>query len=115
MNIKTILILLLALSVVSCGTRRPDPATRAQTELVGMSKKELLSCAGVPIRQTQLEDMEFFVFKTESLFDGNHTYCQATVALKNGRVEKISYEYRYAIRTERLRECALIVQRCLTP
>jgi hypothetical protein len=75
MNIKTILILLLALSVVGCGTRRPDPATRAQTELVGMSKKELLSCAGVPIRQTQLEDMEFLVFKTESLFDGKHTYC----------------------------------------
>lgn len=38
---------------------RSQVATRGQTELIGMSKKELLSCAGVPVRQERVDDLEF--------------------------------------------------------
>ena len=41
----------LLLGISGCVIQRAQVASRAQTELIGLSKKDLLLCAGVPLRQ----------------------------------------------------------------
>ena len=50
-----------AVGVSGCTVHRSIVATRAQTQLVGMSKVELLSCAGAPVRQERAEEFEFLI------------------------------------------------------
>ncbi|MGZ6237744.1 MAG: hypothetical protein ACXWMJ_10560, partial [Syntrophales bacterium] len=83
---KVVLVaVVLIISFVGCAIYRSNLATRAQTELVGMTKKQLFSCAGVPSRQEQVDDLEFLTYKH---------YCEATFILKDGIVQKINYQER---------------------
>ncbi len=52
--------------LASCATG-PDPqiARRAQTEMVGMSKEQLLACAGVPARQAQADGREYYTYVSD--------------------------------------------------
>lgn len=51
------------LLLASCATG-PDPqvARRAQSEMLGMSKGQLLACAGVPARQATASGREYFSY-----------------------------------------------------
>jgi hypothetical protein len=62
MKALTIFSIALFLSISGCVFQRAQIASRAQSELVGLSKKDLLSCAGVPLRQEQVDDFEFLTF-----------------------------------------------------
>src|SRR5271170_4818980 len=61
---------MLILFLAGCGTtgsgkfERARVATEAQTELIGMSKKDLYLCAGVPVRQEQVEGLEFLAYSS---------------------------------------------------
>jgi len=58
--------------LASCASAGPqiEIAQRAQTELVGMPKGQLLSCAGVPERQAAAEGAEYLTYVAPPTYSG---------------------------------------------
>ena len=116
----------LLVGVSSCAIQRAEIASRAKKELVGMSKKDQLACAGVPSRQDRREDLEFLTFTGTrdtvgtgaanssapdimfGVYRAPQRDCEAAFILKDGIVQEVSYKGR----TEGER-CAFIVENCL--
>lgn len=126
-----IILFLLACTLVGCGKlQRAQVAERAQSELIGISKLELLSCAGVPVRSEKIEDMEFLTYvgggdSVGSIAGGagsssgggvisiSRRYCEGTFILKNGAVEKVNYTGRTGGLVTKGEQCAYVVEHCL--
>lgn len=102
----------------SCANPQAELALRAPTAMVGMSKGELLSCAGVPERAVASGDTEYLAYtRQQTLIDRDvdwepnpwlgprgpllwepdvttyvRTYrCEATVVLRGDRVVEVRY------------------------
>lgn len=127
----TFIVVLCGLTLCGCAIQRAEIAGRAQTELIGMSKKDLLLCAGVPLRQEHIEDLEFLSFAGGGDSVGSavvtrtspstavavgksaHRYCEATFILKNGVIQKINYQGRTGGLLTKGEQCAFIVENCI--
>lgn len=115
-NTKTIVVLLIILfTVAGCSnarrTERAELAARAKTELIGLSKTELLTCAGVPVRSTTEGDQEFMSYGASSYGWGSS--CVVTFVLKDGAVKTISYSGRTGRRSQNGEQCAYAVANCV--
>ena len=121
----------LVVSFSGCIYQRAGLASRAKTELVGMSKIELLSCAGVPVRQERMDNLEFLTYSVDedgvgaavatstspstAIATGKRTYlyCDVTFVLKDGVVQKVNYQGRTGGLLTKGEQCAFIVENCL--
>lgn len=119
-KIVFVLVTLLAVGAMSSGCavmKRVDIADNAKSELVGLSKTDLLSCAGVPVRSETVGDMEFLTYVSESdkltLFRRGKRYCEVTFTLKNGIVENVSYAGNTGGRFTKGEQCAYILESCM--
>lgn len=143
-RLQSVMVLaLLGLGLAGCSSEAADQALLAQRTLVGMPKQTLLSCAGVPARQTTAEGMEYFTYSSESLQPRPSLYgggwggggrhgawgggwgagwggddvvnrnCDATFTLKNGVVQQVVYGSATDSPSGRLGQCYAIVQNCL--
>jgi len=113
---KTIVVSLIVLvTVAGCShsrrTERTELAQRAKTELVGLSKSELLTCAGVPVRSITEGGLEFMSYGASIYGWGNS--CVVTFVLKDGLVKEISYSGRTGRRSQNGGQCAYTVANCL--
>jgi hypothetical protein len=131
-NIITITVFIM-FTVTGCSFQRANLASRAQKELVGMKKIDLLSCAGVPHRQQQLDDLEFFTYTgggdsvnvgvaratshSTAIVTGKskRRYCEATFILKDGIVQEVNYQGRTGGLLTKGEQCAFIIENCLNP
>ena len=101
--LATAVLLMLAAGCARTGT---DPALVARQALLGLPKDVLLSCAGVPHRSAVIDNREWFTYRSDRIVStpgypsGPLLYappeidsiaCEATFALRNGRVENLSY------------------------
>lgn len=133
----------LAVPLTSCANPLAQEAIYAQTALVGMPRALLLSCAGVPARTAQQNDLEFFTYASQRLesypatvgvggfygprhsafglgfgapYYGGYAQtesCEATFTLRNGVVERIVYGGADSFGAGRLAQCYRIVQNCM--
>jgi hypothetical protein len=116
---KSIVLLLLIILVTVAGcshsrrTERAELAQRAKTELVGLSKTELLTCAGVPVRSTTEGELEFMSYGASSYGWGGA--CVVTFVLKDDAVETINYSGRTGRHSQNGEQCAYAVTNCLGP
>lgn len=112
--------------------QRAGIASRAQTEMVGISRQYLFYCAGVPMHQERVDDLEFLSYSGggDSVEAGTatatssspavgvssrkHRYCDVTFVLKDGKVSKISYSGRTGGLFTRGEQCAFIVENCIS-
>jgi len=123
MRIKKILIILaiiLALCTFTSGCavhKRMKMAENAKSELIGLSKTDLLSCAGVPMRSETINDMEFLTYVSDAtgigFFHRSKRYCEVTFTLRNGVVEKVSYAGNTGGRFTKGEQCAYALEPCL--
>ena len=60
-------IIALAAPLTSCANPLAEEAIYAQSALVGMPRALLLSCAGVPARTAQQNDLEFFTYASQRI------------------------------------------------
>jgi len=122
---------LIAIFCSGCAFQRASDAARAKTELIGMTKIELLSCAGVPIRQEKVGNLEFLTYSgggdsggpafgtavsPSTVIGGSvrfRRYCEATFILNSGVVEKIIYAGRTGPPGASGEQCAFIIENCL--
>ena len=91
--------LLLLLLVVSGVT--PSLVMAGETKIVGLSEDELISCAGFPAGQMQLNGKTFYKFSSTSdggaafpaggiiLFGRHQNGCEATVGVENEKVVSV--------------------------
>jgi len=115
-----------------CANPRSEAAARAGTELVGMPKEMLYSCAGVPDRTQQVGDRERLTYVRgttythvetdyDDIFLGGRRWirpqtsvhrqrfqCEATFTLRNGAVERLDYA-----EGRDLELCGTIVETCV--
>ena len=121
----------LVVSFSGCIYQRAGLASRAKTELVGMSKIELLSCAGVPVRQERMDNLEFLTYSVDedgvgaavatstspstAIATGKRTYfyCDVTFVLKDGVVQKVNYKGHTGGLLTKGEQCAFVVENCL--
>ena len=133
----------LAIPLTSCANPLAQEAVYAQTALVGMPRALLLSCAGVPARTAQQNDLEFFTYVSQRVesypggvgfggfygrrhsglglgfgapYYGGYAQtesCEATFTLRNGVVERVVYGGADSFGTGRLAQCYRIVQNCM--
>ena len=80
-------VVILAIIITGCTVQRAGLAARAQKELVGMTKKDLLSCAGGPIRQERVDDLEFLAYAGggDSVGTAFATSTSPTTAIATGK------------------------------
>ena len=115
--ISITMVILGGLICSGCAIARANIADRAQTELIGMSKKYLFTCAGVPDRKTHADDLEFFTYTGggKNVADNDTAdprYCEATFVLKDGKIQKINYSGHKGGLTK-WEQCSFIVKNCL--
>ena len=110
-----LLLLIIFVSVAGCSharrAERAELAERAKTELVGLSKTELLTCAGVPVRSAAENGLEFLSYGSSSY--GWSGSCVVTFVLKDDLVKTISYSGRTGRRSQNGEQCAYTVANCL--
>lgn len=130
---KTLVLLVIVTLLAGCASTkfgRADLAQRAKVELIGKTKKDLLICAGVPLRSEQAEDMEFLTYLSGGDSDayvssgagssaGGGTvsarkrYCEVTFILRGGVVEKVNYSGRTGGLITEGEQCTFVLQNCL--
>lgn len=128
------LILAATLLIGCAASRRQETAEMARTQLVGMSRENLLACAGRPATRTQAEDLEYFVYVRREAGIDTATrepvgatgglgapptstlslQCEATVKLEQGKVSSISYRGQSGgVVMNRQEVCGYIFERCV--
>jgi len=131
------LVLPLALAIAGCGRSASELAGQAPARLTGMSKADLLACAGNPDRSRVSGGREILVYETvgsigeqDRVFtDSTRTgselsvpfaselgsnFCEATFVLENGRVQSLTYRGPSTQRIGRAYgACYSLVQSCL--
>lgn len=118
--------LLVACSILDeqhTAVERADTALFAQTELVGLSRAEILACAGKPDRAVRNGDSESLVYTSSGAAAAKPGApagkpCEVTFAMHNGYVEKVAYSVPsvggfggFASGDQ----CSYVVQKCMRP
>lgn len=110
------------LLLTGCAVPPAGMPNRSRTGLIGMSKHDLLQCAGVPARTQRLGEFEFLAFAgQESADDGVSgeknaaRFCEAAFVLKDGTVRKVNYRGRNGWLLPKGEQCTFIVKNCLLP
>jgi hypothetical protein len=128
---KTAILPLVLVLLGGCAVQRAETAARAQSELVGLTKGELLSCAGVPVRQDRADGLDFLTYSSGGDSVGSavasqtspstvilagksvRRYCEVTFVLRDGVVQRVNYQGRTGGILSQGEQCAFVVQNCL--
>ena len=120
-------VLLLALSACTgpVGFENSDAATFAHTQLAGLTRAQIVACAGTPDHIATIEGKESLSYSTVSseatptlgsggtLLSKEPRSCEVIFLMRQGYVEEVRY---VGARTGRLlnpdEECAAIVKKC---
>ena len=109
-------LLLIVLLLSACAFQRTDMAYRAKSELIGMSKEDLLICAGAPVKQEKIDNLEFLTYSGSGGDLGGILYsCEATFILKDGIIKTINYQGDTGGPLTKDEQCAFIINNCLKP
>ena len=127
----TLTLFIIYLGGCSNAYTRSDAAKAAKTELIGMTKEKLLSCAGVPDKSYISNETEFFSYrsggstsysvhttpaiggyKSRTRVSSSNRYCDITITLKNNRVREISYSGKTGALLSKDSQCAYALEKC---
>lgn len=125
----------MALVLSGCGSfERVELAERAKSELVGLSKEELLACMGAPSEQASAGDTEVWDYdsgvETVATTTGSATatnrrffgsqitsfhrlYCEVSVVIEQDRVTRINYQGNTGGIFSEGEQCSYVVENCL--
>jgi hypothetical protein len=134
--VKLSRVFLISISVVlvsslsGCKYNRVKTAQAAKTELIGMSKTELLSCAGVPDKAARSNGVEFLSYRsggetsysantiygynTTTFINSNYRFCDITITLENDRVQSVKYSGKTGGLFTPGEQCAYVLENCVT-
>ncbi len=128
------MIILLAVLVLAtgCTIHRANMAKRPKKEMIGMSKVNLLACAGAPMRSAVVHGVEYLTYggggdihgnvnirpsgygRYRGSYSSNRRYCEVTFVFQNDAVVKINYSGRTGGLLTKGEQCAFVVENCLS-
>ena len=108
----------LVVSAVLIGCATPKDMRRAhlaREDLTGMSRAEVVSCAGQPVEVQYAGSWEYWIYVSpEQTQKPEHSRCVATFMARNGYVESLDYATPSGgLIKESITECLPIVEDCL--
>ena len=117
MRISVVLAILTALLLSSCKFQRVETANLAKTQLVGMTKEQILSCMGGPAAINKAGGTEVWTYgsgggsvgvgtgtthttgtatsftsTSSAFFSSQRRYCKVDIVLRNARVQNVNGE-----------------------
>ena len=134
MRFSKILVISISIAAIAslsgCKYNRVKTAQVAKTEMIGMSKGELLSCAGVPDKAMSSNGTEFLSYRSggETSYSANTIYgynattfinssyrfCDITITLKNDKVQRVSYSGKTGGFLTQGEQCAYVLENCVS-
>jgi len=105
------LLLCVCIILSACGIHRENILEDAEYRLVGMSKAEVLACAGVPSRVTKSEGNEYLSYGGGRRNEPQN--CDLTFIVREGRVTKLKFSGDLTGLHEKSEECYQLVRDCL--
>ena len=129
----TIFLSIISLLLINgCAPQRADIANNAKTEMIGMSKSKLLSCAGVPNASYKDGNREyltynsggdssivgntFYGYNTTTIFNKRTRSCKVTVTLENDRITNMKYNEKTSLLRSAMFEneqCGYVLADCV--
>ncbi len=109
-------VLLFALLLSGCSIQKSMDASRAQEELVGMSRGDLLACAGAPNTTAANGDTEYLTYSAVGGLTSTGRGlrdCKATFVLQGGRVARVNYTGNTGGLITQGKECEPIIRNCI--
>lgn len=118
---RTLVALVWMVLALGCQThQRAALAARAQLEMVGMAKRDVLVCAGVPDKSVLSEGLEFLTYLRSGngpLYDADgptrQKRCEVTVVLDAGKVLRVAYAETQSGPLTKNEQCAFVVGDCV--
>ena len=117
-------------SLSGCAYNRVKTAQAAKTGLVGISKGELLSCAGVPDKAMKSDGIEFLSYRsggeasfsantfygynTTTLVNSSYRFCDITITLRDDKVQSVKYSGKTGGLLTQGEQCAYVLQNCVS-
>ena len=124
-----------SLILAGCGAfERVELAQRAKSELVGLSKEEILTCMGAPSERASAGETEVWDYEssaetiatttgsgtaTNRRFFGSQVtaihrlYCEVSVVIEQDRVTRINYQGNTGGLFSEGEQCSYLVENCL--
>lgn len=132
MHLRSIGLMVAACALGGCAVQASRQAQLAETQLIGLSARQLDLCAGLPTKSVKLADgLEIRTYEyTPPATDGvNLTLpvvgggvtlggggnCNAQFELRNGRVDAVRYAGETSVAGAPEARCAPIVAHCMLP
>jgi len=116
----------------ACASERSDIANNAKTEMIGMSKGRLLSCAGVPNASyvdgsreyltynsggdSSIVGNTFYGYNTTTIFNKRTRSCKVTVVLENDKIVSMKYNEKTSLLRKAMFEneqCGYVLADCV--
>ena len=121
---------ILVSSLSGCKYNRVKTAQAAKTELIGMSKTELLSCAGVPDKTARSNGVEFLSYRSggetsysantiygynaTTFINSNYKFCDIKITIEDDRVQSIKYSGNTGGLFTPGEQCGYVLENCIT-
>jgi len=124
---KTI-ILAVTIALMSCHSniQRAELANGAKRSMPGMSKADLIACAGAPLRSSTIDGTEYLTYshadaysdassKLTGILVGSALYfeCTATFAISKGHINKVTFSGKTGGNFTQGAACYNIVAQCV--
>ena len=119
MKVLTVVTLLfMSLILESCAVNRAMDASQAKTDLIGMSKDQILSCMGAPVREKGTESVEVWSYDSggSAVHSSGRTaqrYCIVDIVFSRGYVANLNYIGPTGGLLTGDEQCAYAIENCL--
>lgn len=133
---KALFVAVVALSLAGCAIQRAQTAQEARSQLIGMSKEQILSCMGAPENAATVGQTEVWTYSSgngmmissgdtqfrRSGFGGiaadtnaisHRRFCKVNVVMSNGAVSAVNYQGPTGGLLTAGEQCAYAVETCV--
>ena len=119
---KIIVLSLCCLTMLSCGIAKKDRVDQAQSELVGMSRRDLLSCAGRPAKKERLGNREIFSYAGKAApnqpssaagSSPSQESCEVFFTLENEIVKSVECKGQFSSKLAKEQSCLSVLDNCI--
>jgi outer membrane protein assembly factor BamE (lipoprotein component of BamABCDE complex) len=129
------IVLVVGIFATSCSIQRAQVAADAKSEMIGMSKEQVLTCMGVPSQRASVGETEVWSYPSggdtttvgsaQASGDGTggvvafgsahalHKYCVVSVVMTGDKVSRVNYTGRTGGLVSQGEQCAFAVQNCI--
>jgi len=116
---KLVVLLALSFLLFGCANKKSADAVKARTDLIGMSKAEILSCAGTPAKSSKSNDIEVLTYSyaggqpSSGAGVVQQGQCSASFVFQRGRLTRLNYTGQTGGLATQGDQCGFIVANCL--